>query len=54
MGDDDEARIAGLIEERRAAKKAKNFARADEIRASLLAEGVELMDGPQGTTWRRL
>ena len=52
--DADEARIEGLIEERRAAKKAKNFARADEIRASLLAEGIELMDGPQGTTWRRL
>ena len=54
VAEDDSARIAALIEERRAAKKAKNFARADEIRASLLAEGIELMDGPQGTTWRRL
>ena len=52
--DADEARIDALIEERRAAKKAKNFARADEIRKSLLDEGIELMDGPQGTTWRRI
>ena len=46
--------IEALIEERKAAKKAKDFARADEIRSSLLARGIELMDGPQGTTWRRL
>ena len=52
--DADEARINALIEERREAKKAKNFARADEIRKSLLDEGIELMDGPQGTTWRRI
>lgn len=51
---DDEARIQALIDERAAAKKAKNFARADEIRASLLKEGVELMDSPKGTTWRRI
>jgi cysteinyl-tRNA synthetase len=51
--DGESERIEALIEERRAAKKAKNFARADEIRAQLLAEGIELMDGPQGTTWRR-
>lgn len=50
----EEARIAALIAERAAAKKAKNFARADEIRKSLLAEGVELQDGPGGTTWRRI
>ena len=52
--DADEARINALIEERREAKKAKNFARADEIRKSLLDEGIVLMDGPQGTTWRRI
>ena len=46
--------INALIEERREAKKAKNFARADEIRKSLLDEGIVLMDGPQGTTWRRI
>ena len=44
-----EARIAARIE----AKKAKNFAEADRIRAELLAEGVALEDTPQGTIWRR-
>lgn len=52
--EDDAARIEGLIAERAEAKKAKNYFRADEIRKSLLEEGIELMDGPQGTTWRRL
>lgn len=47
----DEARILGLIEERAAAKKAKNFARADEIRSQLDAEGIILTDTPQGTVW---
>ena len=52
--DAEEARIDALIAERAEAKKAKNFARADEIRAQLTAEGIELLDTPQGTTWRRL
>ena len=51
---DDEERIASLVAERTAAKKARDFAKADKIRADLLAEGIELLDGPQGTTWRRL
>ena len=38
--------------ERAEARKAKDFARADEIRAELKAGGVELMDTPAGTTWR--
>lgn len=50
----DEARIESLVAERAAAKKARDFAKADMIRADLLAEGIELLDGPQGTTWRRL
>jgi cysteinyl-tRNA synthetase len=40
------------IAERAAARAAKNFQRADEIRAGLKDRGVELMDGPKGTTWR--
>lgn len=47
-------RIEALIEERKAAKQAKNFARADEIRNLLKAEGIVLEDSPTGTTWKRM
>jgi cysteinyl-tRNA synthetase len=49
-----EAEIAGLIAERDAARRGKNFRRSDEIRAELEERGVVLEDGPSGTTWRRL
>jgi len=45
--------IAALIAERLAARKAKDWARADRIRDELAAAGVILEDGPGGTTWRR-
>ncbi|QBE61961.1 cysteine--tRNA ligase [Pseudoduganella lutea] len=49
-----EASIAQAIEARAAAKKARDFAQADKIRADLLAAGVVLEDKPDGTTnWRR-
>ena len=49
----DEAAVAALIAERAEAKKAKNWKRADEIRSELQQQGIVLLDGPQGTTWRR-
>ncbi|QDH18051.1 cysteine--tRNA ligase [Swingsia samuiensis] len=49
----DASSINALIEERLAARKAKNFARADEIRNNLTAQGILLEDGPNGTTWRK-
>ena len=48
-----EEQISDLIQQRVDAKKAKDFARADEIRQSLLAQGVVLEDTRQGTVWRR-
>jgi cysteinyl-tRNA synthetase len=46
-----EATIQRLIDERAAAKKARDFARADKIRNDLLVQGVVLKDSPTGTTW---
>jgi len=45
--------IEQLIEERQAARKAKNFARADEIRDELLAKGIVLEDTREGVKWKR-
>ena len=47
------AAIEDAIARRAAAKKAKNFAEADAIRAELLAKGIVLTDSPTGTTWTR-
>jgi cysteinyl-tRNA synthetase len=47
----DATAIEAAIAARHAAKAAKDYAEADRIRKELAAQGVELKDGPQGTTW---
>ncbi len=49
----DEKAIQVLIDERTQARKDKNFARSDEIRDELAAQGIELLDSREGTTWTR-
>ena len=55
---DDEAdplteKVEALLAEREAARQAKDYARADAIRNEIDAMGIEVMDSPAGTTWRR-
>src|SRR5205085_1096638 len=48
-----DSRIDGLVAARTEAKKRRDFAEADRIRAELAGEGILLEDSPTGTTWRR-
>ena len=48
-----DADIEALIQERQAARKEKNFARADEIRNLLLEKGIVLKDTREGVKWER-
>jgi len=48
------AEIEAMIEERKGAKKAKNYARSDEIRRVLQEKGIILEDSATGTSWRRV
>lgn len=48
-----DADIEALIQERQDARKAKNFARADEIRNQLLQQGIVLKDTREGVKWTR-
>mgnify|MGYP003577671066 CR=1 FL=1 len=50
---DDDARIQALIDERAAAKQARDFARCDAIPDQLPAEGILLEDTAQGVRWKR-
>ena len=52
-GDPEAAEIDALVAERTAAKKNKDFAKADEIRNQLTARGVIIIDTPNGPTWKR-
>ena len=52
-GSGDAGWIEQAIEERKAARAARDFARADAIRTGLLEQGIVLEDGPTSTTWRR-
>ncbi len=51
--DQDTARIESLIEQRNAAREARDFATADRIRDQLGAEGIILEDAEGTTRWRR-
>jgi cysteinyl-tRNA synthetase len=44
--------IEKLVEERTAARKAKDFKRSDAIRDQLLSAGIELLDSAAGTEWK--
>ena len=46
--------IDALVAARTAAKKERNFAEADRIRDELKARGIEIIDTPQGTKWRKV
>jgi cysteinyl-tRNA synthetase len=48
-----DSEIQALIDERQAARAARNFARADEIRNHLTAMGIILEDTKEGLRWRR-
>lgn len=48
-----DADIENLIKERQEARKARNFARADEIRDELLSKGIVLEDTREGVRWKR-
>jgi cysteinyl-tRNA synthetase len=48
-----DAAIDSLVEQRTAARKAKNFAESDRIRDLLVNAGIALEDGPSGSSWRR-
>ncbi|MBR7082495.1 MAG: cysteine--tRNA ligase, partial [Clostridia bacterium] len=50
---DEDKWIVDLIDERAAAKKNKDYARADAIRAELAEKGITLIDTKEGTTFKK-
>jgi cysteinyl-tRNA synthetase len=51
---DDAHEIEALLAERKAAREARDFARSDAIRAQIESRGIEIKDGPTGTSWKRI
>jgi cysteinyl-tRNA synthetase len=51
---EDDARIQALVDARTQAKQARDFARADALRAQLAAEGIQLEDTVHGVRWVRM
>lgn len=53
VADSEATKIEALLKEREQARQDKNWARADEIRDQLAADGIAILDSADGTTWRR-
>lgn len=51
---DDAAEIEALLADRKAAREVRDFARSDAIRAEIESRGIEIKDGPTGTSWKRV
>ena len=51
---DDASEIEALLTERKLAREKRDFARADAIRRDLEEKGIEIKDGPTGTSWKRV
>ncbi|MBT3202543.1 MAG: cysteine--tRNA ligase [Phycisphaerales bacterium] len=54
IADGADEEIDALVEARTTARAEKDYARGDEIRDQLAEMGIEIMDSPEGTTWRRI
>jgi cysteinyl-tRNA synthetase len=51
---DDAAEIEAMLAERKSARERRDFARSDAIRQELESRGIEIKDGPAGTSWKRV
>ncbi|MEJ7760856.1 MAG: cysteine--tRNA ligase [Gemmatimonadaceae bacterium] len=51
---DNAAEVEAMLAERREARERRDFARSDAIRGELEGRGIEIKDGPSGTTWKKV